>query len=95
MNRLIVSVAVSIDSLSIIKFAAIAVIAIAIVGALCSYAEKYLTTSVGQWVMHDLRRALYSHIQRMSLGFHDKSQAGDMISRVTSDIDAVQMVIAS
>ena len=76
-------------------FAAIAVLAIAVLGALCSYAEKYFTTSVGQWVMHDLRRTLYSHIQRMSLGFHDQSQTGDLISRVTSDIDAVQSFIAS
>jgi subfamily B ATP-binding cassette protein MsbA len=45
--------------------------------------------------MHDLRRTLYSHIQRMSLSFHDRSQAGDLISRVTSDIDAVQSFIAS
>ncbi len=94
LNDLIATI-VGTDRLSIIRFAAFAVVAIAIVGALCSYAEKYLTTSVGQWVMHDLRRTLYSHIQRMSLGFHDKSQTGDMISRVTSDIDAVQTFIAS
>src|SRR5580698_5031501 len=83
------------DSMAILKFAALAVLAIAALDAVCSYAEKYLTTSVGQWVMHDLRRTLYSHIQRMSLGFHDRSQAGDLISRVTSDIDAVQSFIAS
>jgi ATP-binding cassette subfamily B protein len=94
LNRFIASVAGT-ESLSIIRFAAFAVIAIAIVGALCSYAENYLTTSVGQWVMHDLRRTLYSHIQRMSLAFHDRSQTGDMISRVTSDIDNVQTFIAS
>jgi ATP-binding cassette subfamily B protein len=94
LNRLIVPVAGA-DSLAILKFAAIAVLAIAALDALCSYAEKYLTTSVAQWVMHDLRRTLYSHIQRMSLGFHDRSQAGDLISRVTSDIDAVQSFIAS
>ncbi len=81
--------------LTILRFAALAVLAVAILGALCSYAEKYFTTSVGQWIMHDLRRTLYSHIQRMSLGFHDQSQTGDLISRVTSDIDAVQSFIAS
>ena len=64
-------------------------------GALCSYTEKYLTTSVGQWVMHDLRRTLYSHVQRLSLSYHDHKQTGDLISRVTSDIDAIQSFIAS
>jgi ATP-binding cassette, subfamily B, bacterial len=93
-NRQIVSL-VGADRLTILKFAAVAALAIAIVGAICSYAEKYLTTSVGQWVMHDLRRALYSHVQRLSLSYHDHKQTGDLISRVTSDIDAIQSFIAS
>src|ERR1051326_8808118 len=54
------------DKYSILNFAVLAVIIIAAFGAISSYAEKYLTTSVGQWVMHDLRRVLYSHIQRLS-----------------------------
>jgi ATP-binding cassette subfamily B protein len=83
------------DKLSILNFAAIAVILIAIFGALSSYAEKYLTTSVGQWVMHDLRRVLYSHIQKLSLAYHDQKRTGDLISRVTSDIDAVQSLISN
>ena len=78
------------DKLDILYFAAFAVIAIAALGAISSYAEKYLTTSVGQWVMHDLRRTLYHHIQRLSLSYHDQKKTGDVISRVTSDIDAVQ-----
>ncbi len=52
-------------------------------------------TSVGQWVMHDLRSTLYNHIQRLSLSFHDQSQTGDLITRVTSDIDTVQGFITS
>src|SRR3989441_11347145 len=67
---------------------------IAIFGAVSSYFEKYLTTSVGQWVMHDLRRVLYSHIQRLSLSYHDQKRTGDLISRVTTDIDAVQNLIS-
>jgi subfamily B ATP-binding cassette protein MsbA len=83
------------DKLALVKFAAISSLVIAVIGALCSYAEKYLTTSVGQWVMHDLRRMLYSHIQRQSLAYHDQKQTGDLISRVTSDIDAIQSFITS
>jgi len=83
------------DPMAILKFAALAALAIAIFGAACSYTEKYLTTSVGQWVMHDLRRTFYSHVQRLSLAFHDHKQTGDLISRVTGDIDAIQSFIAS
>jgi subfamily B ATP-binding cassette protein MsbA len=45
--------------------------------------------------MHDLRGRLYSHIQRLSLAYHDQKRTGDLISRVTSDIDAIQSFIAS
>jgi ATP-binding cassette, subfamily B, bacterial len=41
------------NQIAILNFAVAAVAAIAIVGALSSYAEKYLTTSVSQWVTHD------------------------------------------
>jgi subfamily B ATP-binding cassette protein MsbA len=83
------------DRLAVLRFAASGALAIAVFGAICSYTEKYLTTSVGQWVMHDLRRTLYSHVQRLSLSYHDRKQTGDLISRVTSDIDAIQSFIAS
>ncbi len=83
------------NKLNVINFAALAVLAIAIVGAGCSYVEKYVTTTVGQWVTHDLRRTLYSHIQRLSLSYHDHKQTGDLISRVTGDIDAIQSFIVS
>jgi subfamily B ATP-binding cassette protein MsbA len=83
------------DKLAVLEFAAFAVLAIAVVGAACSYVEKYVTTSVGQWVTHDLRRTLYSHIQRLSLAYHDHKQTGDLISRITGDIDAIQSFIVS
>lgn len=82
------------DKVSILNFAVLSVIVIAVAGAISSYFEKYLTTSVGQWVMHDLRRVLYSHIQRLSLSYHDQKRTGDLISRVTTDIDAVQALIS-
>ena len=80
---------------AVLYFAVAAVALIAIVGAVSSYVEKYLTTSVSQWVGHDLRRTLYHHIQRLSLAEHDQSRTGDLITRVTSDIGAVQDFINS
>jgi ATP-binding cassette, subfamily B, bacterial len=79
---------------AILHFAIFAVIVIAVAGALSAYAEKYLTTSVGQWVMHDLRRILYHHIQRLSLAYHDHKPTGDLISTVTADIDSIQDFIS-
>jgi len=83
------------DALAVLNFAVAAVAIIAVVGALSSYAEKYLTTTVGQWVMHDLRRNLYQHIHHLSLAEHDERRTGDLINRVTSDIESVQDFITS
>src|SRR5678816_1634692 len=45
--------------------------------------------------MHDLRRVLYHHIHRLSLAEHDATQTGDLISRVTSDIQTIQDFVTS
>jgi ATP-binding cassette subfamily B protein len=82
------------DRVAILGFAAVAVIVIAIIGAVSNYTENYLTLSVGQWVSHDLRSMLYHHIQRLSLSYHDQKRTGDLISRVTSDIDSIQNLIS-
>jgi ATP-binding cassette, subfamily B, bacterial len=83
------------DKLAALKFAVIAVLVIAAIGAICSYAQKYLSTRVGQWVLHDLRQTLYYHMQRLSIAYHDQKRTGDLISRVTSDIDSIQSFISS
>src|SRR6266567_4430947 len=83
------------DKLVVLNVAAVSVFLIAVAGAVSSYVQSVTMTSVGQWVMHDLRSTLYNHIQRLSLSFHDQSQTGDLITRVTSDIDTVQGFITS
>src|SRR3954467_1159163 len=83
------------DKMAMLKFACLAVLLIAALDAICTYTEKYLTTSVSQWVTHDLRRTIYSHIQRLSLAYHDQKRTGDLISRVTDDVENIQSFIAS
>ena len=78
-----------------LNFALAGVLLIAVIGAISSYSEKFLTTSVAQWVAHDLRRMVYQRIQRLSLAEHGESRTGDLLTRVTSDIDAVQDFITS
>jgi subfamily B ATP-binding cassette protein MsbA len=74
------------NKMAILELAAIAVVLIAILDAAFSYVEKYATTSAGQWIMHDLRRRVYNHVQHLSLGFHTQKRTGDLISRITSDV---------
>ncbi len=82
-------------STAVLTFAVAAVAIIAVVGAVSAYVETYLTTSISQWIGHDLRRTLYHHIQRLSLADHDKARTGDLITRVTSDISIIQSFIDS
>ncbi len=76
--------------LAVLNVAVLAVAVIAVVGAGSTYLTAYLTANAGQWVMHDLRRTLYHHIHRLSLAEHDERRTGDLIDRVTSDIDSIQ-----
>ena len=47
----------------------------------------------GQNVMRDVRRDLFAHIHRLSLGFYAKNEAGDIMSRVTNDMETLQQVL--
>src|SRR5262245_21891233 len=80
---------------AILHFAAIATLAISALGAAASYTESYLTTRVGQWIMHDLRQELYHHIQGLSLSYYDRHKTGDLIGRMTNDVDAIQSFVSS
>ena len=80
---------------AILNLAVAGVAVVAVVGAVSAYFESYLTTNVSQWVGHDLRRTIYHHIQRLSLAEHDKTRTGDMITRVTTDIEVIQDFINS
>ena len=83
------------DQLAILRAAAVASLLIAAFGAVCSFFEKSLTTTVSQKVLHELRRTLYYHIQRLSLAYHDKKHTGDLMSRITSDIESIQSFVVS
>ena len=82
-------------TLAVLNVAVLAVALIAILGAVSSYLNSYLTATAGQWVMHDLRRTLYHHIHRLSLAEHDEKRTGDLIGRVTKDIDSIQDFVTS
>ncbi|MEN9935217.1 MAG: hypothetical protein RLZZ387_1796 [Chloroflexota bacterium] len=57
------------------------------------YGQTYIMNSVGQKVMVDIRMRIFSHIQRMSLGFFDKNPVGRLITRLSNDVDALNEFI--
>ncbi len=52
--------------------------------------NNFTTIKIGQRMVNDLRRDLYSHLQRLSLAFHSRRQVGDLLYRVTADTYAIQ-----
>jgi subfamily B ATP-binding cassette protein MsbA len=70
--------------------AGLAVVVIAIIGAIASYIDNYFTESVGQWVANDLRIRVYDHLHRLSLAYYDTQQTGPLLSTLTNDVSTVQ-----
>jgi ATP-binding cassette subfamily B protein len=57
--------------------------------------QTLLSNQVGQRVMHDLRSAVYRHLQRLSLAFFTRTRTGEVQSRIANDIGGVQNVVTS
>ena len=76
-----------------INSAAIIVIAV-VVGAL-GVIQTLLSNQVGQRVMHDLRTAVFRHLQRLSLAFFTRTRTGEVQSRISNDIGGVQNVVTN
>ena len=70
-------------------------IAIAVVTGILGVYQTLLSNQVGQRVMHDLRSAVYRHLQRLSLAFFTRTRTGEVQARIASDIGGVQSVVTS
>ncbi len=77
-------------TMGVALFAALATLAIAVVGAIATYIDNYYTTSIGQWVANDLRIRIYAHLHRLSLGYYDSTKTGTLMSTITGDVSTVQ-----
>jgi ATP-binding cassette, subfamily B, bacterial len=70
-------------------------IGIAIATGVLGVWQTLLSNQVGQRVMHDLRTAVYRHLQRLSLAFFTRTRTGEVQSRIQNDIGGVQNVVTS
>jgi ABC-type multidrug transport system fused ATPase/permease subunit len=71
----------------------VAFLASAVIYAVASYAQTYLVGWVGQRALQDLRVQLFSHLQRLSIGFYSRNRAGVIISRLTNDVEALDQLV--
>ena len=70
-------------------------IALAVINGVIGVAQTWISNEVGQRVMHDLRAAVFAHLQRMSLAFFTRTRSGEVQARIAYDIGGIDDVVTS
>jgi ATP-binding cassette, subfamily B, multidrug efflux pump len=76
---------------SLLIFASVAVLLFAIGRGLAAFGQQYLSQKIGQDVSYDLRNAVYKNLQSLSYAYHDRVQTGQVMSRITQDVESIRM----
>jgi ATP-binding cassette subfamily B protein len=79
----------------VLTLTVLGMLGIAIFTAATGVWQTYMSNSVGQRVMHDLRTAVYRHLQKMSLAFFTRTRTGEVQSRIANDIGGLESVVTS
>ena len=80
---------------TVLTVTVLAMIAISIFTNTTSVWQTYMSNVVGQRVMHDLRAAVYQHLQKMSLAFFTRTRTGEVQSRIANDIGGLDSVVTT
>jgi ATP-binding cassette subfamily B protein len=59
------------------------------------YAEGYVMQLMGQYVMNDMRRQIFAHLQRLPISYYDRNPIGRLVTRVTTDVDALNELLSA
>jgi ATP-binding cassette subfamily B protein len=81
--------------LTLLTWLVAGMVALAIINGVISVAQTWISNEVGQRVMHDLRAAVYAHLQRMSLAFFTRTRSGEVQARIAYDIGGIDDVVTS
>jgi ATP-binding cassette, subfamily B, bacterial len=81
--------------LTLLTWLVAGMIALAIITAVIGVVQTWISNQVGQRVMHDLRAAVFAHLQRMSLAFFTRTRSGEVQARIAYDIGGIDNVVTS
>ena len=93
--REVVDVAIPQQDVRLLLLAVGGMLAVAATTQVLGVVQTWMSTGVGQRVMHRLRTDLFAHLQRQSLGFFTRTRAGEVQSRLTNDINGMQGVVTT
>jgi ATP-binding cassette subfamily B multidrug efflux pump len=74
---------------------ALAFFLVLLTGAFVRWGQGYLTTWLGQKVLHDIRKQVFGHLQKLSLPYYDSHPVGRMLTRVTNDVNTLNDLFSS
>jgi ATP-binding cassette subfamily B multidrug efflux pump len=89
LTQRVIDVALPARDLTLVRNMALLFFGAIIAAFVCQYGETMLTALLGQRVMRDLRGELFAHLQRLPIAFFDRNSVGRLITRVTSDVEAL------
>ncbi|HEV7187331.1 MAG TPA: ABC transporter ATP-binding protein, partial [Blastococcus sp.] len=93
--RMVIDEALPRQDVRLLVLAVAGMLAVTVVTAVFGVVQTWLSTTVGQRVMHGLRTAVFAHLQRQSLGFFTRTKGGEVQSRLMNDIGGMQSVVTS
>ncbi|XKF14165.1 ABC transporter ATP-binding protein/permease [Knoellia locipacati] len=93
--REVVDVAIPQQDVHLLLLAVGGMLAVAATTQVLGVVQTWMSTGVGQRVMHRLRTDLFAHLQQQSLGFFTRTRAGEVQSRLTNDINGMQGVVTT
>jgi ATP-binding cassette subfamily B protein len=82
------------DAAGLVRVAGLYVLALA-AGFLVRFGQTYIMQMAGQRIMQDMRREIFAHLQRLHVGYYDRNPVGRLMTRVTTDVDAVNELFTS
>jgi ATP-binding cassette subfamily B protein len=93
--RAIIDTALPARNLRLLVWLVIGMVAVAAVTSVFSVIQTWISTKVGQQVMHALRTSVFGHLQRQSIAFFTRTRTGEVQSRITNDIGGMESVVTS
>lgn len=83
------------EPLQLLLLAASGLLVMTVLGAGADYLGTRFLNGVGEKASADIRAEVFTHLQRLSLSFHDKQRLGDLVTRTTTDVDYVRSLMVS
>jgi ATP-binding cassette, subfamily B, bacterial len=93
--REVIDVALPQQNVGLLVWLVAGMVAVAAVTSVLGVLQTWISTTVGQQVMHQLRTTVFAHLQRQSIGFFTRTRTGEVQSRITNDIGGMQGVVTS